>query len=581
MARSRHSSILIHPSPDRVMSSASSVSSKEYVPKRIRFAPLPEPDREEEQSTDTPQIPRHAAEGSDPDPPPSEDLLASGSSSSSSSQSINSTPLIPGQSDSDKSSPDSSVGSSPILLLSSLPSKPSSVLDSPLSSTFSELPFAKKSHPLLRPFKRFYTTSGSGSSSNSTTPTPSISTDDPTRKSISREDILSLGVVNLFRANSRESTRSATSVNKWPSLGGSSISLPSSSSPLSRTQGSLSHKSQSTSRFPPFSGSSDSKTKPKPKPTPLGRNKHKGAVMLNGRVYGSKNNPFANIPDQEPEFVEWGYGGMGSVKGAKSAGVSSKWDRLHGDEDSRRDDGDWDDGGGMAWLRKRREERERKAREQEETSVSISESQTNTPTRSSTQETISGIPSMAPPPAVIEIPTTERPPTADKSPLAIVAEDGFRDLEAKKETTLPQNTHVLQSVNVPLRSPRRPSLRGRELSEQYAIAPQVQVAGSPILVSPSGDDDTTDGSTGVLHPSTITSIEIDKPLFPSSSSSSESESESEVGDDDDDGDDEEEEYEKGDSTLGKAALMEKVSRHSKDWSMGGMWRMGRRMGQED
>jgi hypothetical protein len=300
--------------------------------------------------------------------------------------------------------------------------------------------------------------------------------------------------------------------------------------------------------------------------------------MLNGRVYGAKHNPFANIPDEEPEFVEWGYGGMGSVKGAKSAGVSSKWDRLNGGEDSRRDDADSDDGGGMSWVKKRKEARERKAREQKENEeISISESQTNTPTRS--LETISGlsVPSMSSPPAVVEIPTTPRPPTADESTLlAIVPDDGFSDLEvsslsspgnAKEETTQPHNTHVLQTVNIPVRSPRlhaRPSLRGaKELSDHSAVAPQIQVAGSPILVSPSVDDDTTDASTGVLHPSTITSIEIDKFPFPSSSSSSsESESESEAGDDEED-DDEEDDYENG-STLGKAALMEKISRHNKE-----------------
>ncbi|KAF9228697.1 hypothetical protein BS17DRAFT_763426 [Gyrodon lividus] len=49
--------------------------------------------------------------------------------------------------------------------------------------------------------------------------------------------------------------------------------------------------------------------------------------MLNGRIYGGKRyaaqtlaNPFANVRD-EPEFVEWGYGGMGSVQA--SAGIAS------------------------------------------------------------------------------------------------------------------------------------------------------------------------------------------------------------------------------------------------------------------
>ncbi|KAJ8495572.1 hypothetical protein ONZ45_g12801 [Pleurotus djamor] len=66
--------------------------------------------------------------------------------------------------------------------------------------------------------------------------------------------------------------------------------------------------------------------------------KGKGTRMLNGRVYGHRRgssggaggggaNPFANARDEaDPEFVEWGYGGMGSVRnGADGSGV---WGRL-------------------------------------------------------------------------------------------------------------------------------------------------------------------------------------------------------------------------------------------------------------
>lgn len=85
--------------------------------------------------------------------------------------------------------------------------------------------------------------------------------------------------------------------------------------------------------------------------------------MLNGRVYGSKPNanPFANARDEEPSFVEWGYGGMGSVKGAKSAGVAGAgWEKLGSAPDD-----DLEDSTGMAWLKKRREEREKKKAEEE------------------------------------------------------------------------------------------------------------------------------------------------------------------------------------------------------------------------
>jgi hypothetical protein len=99
--------------------------------------------------------------------------------------------------------------------------------------------------------------------------------------------------------------------------------------------------------------------------------------MLNGRVYGARKNQhqptnvFQNIPDEEPEFVEWGYGGMGSVHaGGMWAKVQSDQKLFLGDTEGRGRRGvpeagaDDDDGGGMGWVKKRREERERKKREE-------------------------------------------------------------------------------------------------------------------------------------------------------------------------------------------------------------------------
>ncbi|KAI0253816.1 hypothetical protein BJV78DRAFT_132243 [Lactifluus subvellereus] len=102
--------------------------------------------------------------------------------------------------------------------------------------------------------------------------------------------------------------------------------------------------------------------------------------LLNGRVYGARNRPhnqstnvFDNIPDDEPEFVEWGHGGMGSVRaGGIWAKVQSDQKLLigHIEEQGRRGfpespaDDDYD-GTGMGWVKKRREERERKKREEQ------------------------------------------------------------------------------------------------------------------------------------------------------------------------------------------------------------------------
>lgn len=94
---------------------------------------------------------------------------------------------------------------------------------------------------------------------------------------------------------------------------------------------------------------------------------------------------FDNVRD-ESEFVEWGYGGAGSVR---NSGAGGKWSKLQsgdkivvggydaterGRQGSRKSEGDSpskpaqddDDGSGMAWLKKRRETREKEKKEQEE-----------------------------------------------------------------------------------------------------------------------------------------------------------------------------------------------------------------------
>lgn len=98
--------------------------------------------------------------------------------------------------------------------------------------------------------------------------------------------------------------------------------------------------------------------------------------MLNGRVYGhrrnsSNGNPFANARDEaDPEFVEWGYGGMGSVRNGSGVG-HGVWGRLQSEGTAlggsgKTDDEELDDGSGMGWVRKRREQKEKKEREEKE-----------------------------------------------------------------------------------------------------------------------------------------------------------------------------------------------------------------------
>ncbi|KAI0259919.1 hypothetical protein BC834DRAFT_846451 [Gloeopeniophorella convolvens] len=127
--------------------------------------------------------------------------------------------------------------------------------------------------------------------------------------------------------------------------------------------------------------------------------------LLNGRVYGARKPPhyqnaFQNVRDQEPEFVEWGYGGMGSVNaGGAWSKVQSGQKILigHSDERGRRgapQPADEDDGSGMGWVRRRREERERKKLE-EQTACEAAE-----------KPAASSEPSLAPEPVVAPTPTT-------------------------------------------------------------------------------------------------------------------------------------------------------------------------------
>jgi len=261
-----------------------------------------------------------------------------------------------------------------------------------------------RSFSLLKPFKRH-----PSSSSSSLTPTPSIDSERKQRKSITTEQILTLGTIHFFRSSSHNNTGWRTS--SRPS------SKDSSHVPLVRTQSpppSSSSKRRPMSAIFSSSSPSDPNSShppllnpPNPKPNPPPR--HKGARLLNGRIYGAKrsnssslpSNPFATARDDEPEFVEWGYGGMGSVKGAKSAGVSVgpgagaggvNWERLHGpvvkgfggggrrggwterrSVEHLRDEEDDDDGSGLAWARKRKEKRAREAKEREEKSLVPSE----------------------------------------------------------------------------------------------------------------------------------------------------------------------------------------------------------------
>jgi hypothetical protein len=123
-------------------------------------------------------------------------------------------------------------------------------------------------------------------------------------QSQSLDDLPRGGALGLFRAESRDSVASFSS-------------LASFGTPISRTQSSASAKHAPPRRAATTSAAAGAR----------GVVPARGKLMLNGRVYGSKRalaqqNLFETAKTEEQEFVEWGYGGMGAVK-SKSESVES------------------------------------------------------------------------------------------------------------------------------------------------------------------------------------------------------------------------------------------------------------------
>ncbi|KAF9036552.1 hypothetical protein BJ165DRAFT_1504279 [Panaeolus papilionaceus] len=595
------------------------LSSIPHSPRRIRFAPLPDPRRSVLVTEDGQELPitndNHLSStlqdtsAADLLPQIQTTISSSSSSSSSTTPSATSTP--------NTVTPASSVRSSPVSQNTALPSSKQSDDNSTLNSN---PPSAwPRSLFLLRPFKRTSTTS-SGSSSHSLTPTPSI--EQPTRTSskrpLSTEEILTLGTINLFRTASRESRNGKEKENdagwglsRWSSASGTTTSIDrgsllAGSSPLARTQsaGSYSSKSKkakkgigsslfSTSSTSSLSSdtlasSSDIKRlNPRPTTTPAMASKYKGTRMLNGRVYGApknhhlKANPFATARDEEPEFVEWGYGGMGSVKGAKSAGVAGNgvnWSRLSGgsvlkdpnSDESRpssgaadRDDDD-EDGSGMGWVRRRREERERKKREEEAAAKNAlavpetrSQDTTPTPTRSSTLDA-----------AAFED-TVMAPPTEDADATPLAAPHTSPLVPSKPE-------HITEAITIPVHKPHHHHHHHRNHSHGHGRTKSKEALEITLVDGPVGDVAPTTAmpsesamvtpTPANLHP-TATPL-INRPRSDSSASTdtsaSETDSDSESEDantpgDDDDDEEDEREMERRKTALG--AGVEKISRH--------------------
>lgn len=253
--------------------------------------------------------------------------------------------------------------------------------------------------------------------------------------------------------------------------------------------------------------------------------------MLNGRVYGAKRhpgvptNPFANARDDDDEFVEWGYGGMGSVRGARSAGIvghaddrdRTKWERLQhngrnvvaGKSSTERGDIDEeeDDGSGIGWVKKRKAARERKEKEEKERAEAEA-------AQNSLVQVVSPIPE------IVESPVTTSPSRHPSS--------SFPRSGTPAEEGAPVPEHIYTAVPLPA-----------HLSRHHR---RVQSHNPSIDTVPST--------------ATIVPAREDAPV----GSDSEPESEDDYGDDEGDEDDDEDDEARRKTALG--AGIEKISRHN-------------------
>ncbi|KAJ3762617.1 hypothetical protein EV360DRAFT_66937 [Lentinula raphanica] len=299
---------------------------------------------------------------------------------------------------------------------SSSSSPPTSEISSSASSMYSLTP--------TQSIDKYSASTGSSTPTQPVRKSTSLRSKLSSKYNLSTDQILTLGTINLFRRGSKGKDRDdsdtdsissaqgwGTALSRWTSSGSGGFGRDGVGVPMHRTQSTQSYKGENVrnakrssspasirARNKPRSSSASSRLNPAHENGMLstlhtGQSK-KGTRMLNGRVYGAKRgsvsgsqaNPFANAKDDpDPEFVEWGYGGMGSVKNVQDGVGGTVWGRVLSNGTSVMDSGcpekqantgrtlqnggardDEDDGSGMGWVRKRREQRAKEAAEKAE-----------------------------------------------------------------------------------------------------------------------------------------------------------------------------------------------------------------------
>lgn len=217
--------------------------------------------------------------------------------------------------------------------------------------------------------------------------------------------------------------------------------------------------------------------------------------MLNGRVYGARRakERLQPLPSMEPEFSEWGYGGMGSVNTTgEYSKLQSKTSAVSGgDED--------DDGSGMAWIKKRKEKREREEREKKEAEAAAEAAKAQEP-RASTETTDSAPTVHAEPieTPTVQTPTGTAPPSRQNStPLSPPRPRTVSSPPTRQNSTatVTPDRHHPTVVAVPAHRGRP---EGTVLSSGVAMSPETSPERSSSGSSrrSSSDDEDAEESTG-------------------------------------------------------------------------------------
>jgi len=274
--------------------------------------------------------------------------------------------------------------------------------------------------------------------------------------------------------------------------------------------------------------------------------------MLNGRVYGGSRlrqpaNPKHVEP--EPEFVEWGYGGMGSNRGASASTAYAKVQSSHKNVVAEDDD----DGSGMGWVRKRREAREREKREREEREAA--QKGQEQPSSHETDGTS----------ATREVSDTTIPPSVkDRSDSTDLPSDidGTLDILAAPE-------HITQAIAIPPVHHHHHHHLARPSSVRRGSGTVTPGSGASIISRPSNDSTHTIGSLASgppAHSGSSLRNELEVAALESSSQSSDDGDEDDSSNEDgtereDCREDDEDELEGGDRRTSRCAGIEKISRH--------------------